>query len=136
MPSNLKMKSISMITLMFLSVILSVISVPVASAAGINETTGGLVNGQEHGREPYTYRQCYGIPGASLIVNAGTTINIPYGKHIDVEGAICVASVACGTLQTVQRAAKLALFGLCRQNLNIFLVAHAKLASMLLVVLV
>ncbi|MEC8540896.1 MAG: right-handed parallel beta-helix repeat-containing protein, partial [Candidatus Thermoplasmatota archaeon] len=97
MPSNLKMKSISMITLMFLSVMLSVISVPVASAAGINETTGGLVNGQETWTGTHTLTDSVTVsPGASLIVNAGTTINIPYGKHIDVEGAICVASVACG----------------------------------------
>ena len=27
---------------------------------------------------------------------SGTTVNIPYGKHIDVEGAICVASTSCG----------------------------------------
>ena len=29
-------------------------------------------------------------------MNAGSTIIIPFGKHIDVRGAICVASTSCG----------------------------------------
>ena len=56
MASNLKMKSVSMIILMFLSVMLSVISVPVVSAAAINQTTEGLVNGEETWTgTPHTY---------------------------------------------------------------------------------
>ena len=97
MASNLKMKSVSMIILMFLSVMLSVISVPVVSAAAINQTTEGLVNGEETWTVLHTLTDNVTVsPGASLIVNAGTTINIPYGKYIDVKGAICVASRACG----------------------------------------
>ena len=34
--------------------------------------------------------------GSKLIINAGTTINIPAGKFIDVEGAICIGDAACG----------------------------------------
>ena len=97
MSSNLKKKSVSMIALMFMSVMLSMISVPTASAAGINQTTNGLLNGQETWTGTHTLTDNVTVaPGASLIVNAGTTINIPYGKFIDVRGAICVASKACG----------------------------------------
>ena len=97
MSSNLKKKSVSMIVLMFMSVMLSMISVPVVSAAGINQTTEGLLNGQETWTGTHTLLGMLPLsPGASLIVNAGSTINIPYGKHIDVKGAICVGSRACG----------------------------------------
>ena len=34
--------------------------------------------------------------GSKLIINAGTTVNIPAGKFIDVEGAICIGDSACG----------------------------------------
>ena len=86
-----------MIALMFASVMLSMISVPSVSAAGINQTEAGLLNGQETWTGTHTLTDNVTVaPGASLIVNAGTTINIPYGKHIDVMGAICVASRACG----------------------------------------
>ncbi len=97
MSSNLKKKSVSLIALMMLSVMISMISVPPVSAAGINQTTEGLLNGQETWTGTHTLTDNVTVaPGAALVVNAGTTINIPYGKHIDVRGAICVASRACG----------------------------------------
>ena len=97
MSSNLKRKSVSLIALMMLSVMISMISIPPASAAGINQTTEGLLNGQETWTGTHTLTDNVTVaPGAALVVNAGTTINIPYGKHIDVRGAICVASRACG----------------------------------------
>ena len=97
MSSNLKKKSVSMIALMFASVMLSMISVPSVSAAGINQTEAGLLNGQETWTGTHTLTDNVTVaPGASLIVNAGTTINIPFGKYIDVRGAICVAARACG----------------------------------------
>ena len=97
MSSNLKKKSVTMIGLLFLSVALSMISIPAVSAAGINQTTAGLLNGQETWTGTHTLTDNVTVaPGASLVVNAGTTINIPFGKHIDVMGAICVAAAACG----------------------------------------
>ena len=97
MSSNLKKKSVSMIGLLFFSVALSMISIPAVSAAGINQTTAGLLNGQETWTGTHTLTDNVTVaPGASLVVNAGTTINIPFGKHIDVMGAICVAAAACG----------------------------------------
>ena len=86
-----------MIALMFASVMLSMISVPSVYAAGINQTEAGLLNGQETWTGTHTLTDNVTVaPGASLIVNAGTTINIPFGKYIDVRGAICVAARACG----------------------------------------
>jgi len=97
MSSNLKKKSVSMIALMFASVMLSMISVPSVSAAGINQTTAGLLNGQETWTGTHTLTDNVTVaPGATLVVNAGSTINIPFGKFIDVRGAICVAARVCG----------------------------------------
>ena len=76
---------------------LSMISIPSVSAAGINQTTEGLLNGQETWTGTHTLTDNVTVaPGASLVVNAGSTIIIPFGKHIDVRGAICVASTSCG----------------------------------------
>ena len=97
MTSKLKEKSMTMVALMFMSVMLSMISIPSVSAAGINQTTEGLLNGQETWTGTHTLIDNVTVaPGASLVVNAGSTIIIPFGKHIDVRGAICVASTSCG----------------------------------------
>ena len=85
MTSKLKEKSLTMVALMFMSVMLSMISIPSVSAAGINQTTEGLLNGQETWTGTHTLTDNVTVaPGASLIVNAGSTIVIPFGKHIDV----------------------------------------------------
>lgn len=97
MASKLKEKSLTMVALMFMSVMLSMISIPSASAAGINQTTAGLLNGQETWTGTHTLTDNVTVaPGASLIVNAGSTIIVPFGKYIDVRGAICVGKKACG----------------------------------------
>ena len=97
MTSRLKQKSLMMIALMFTSVLLSMISIPSVAAAGTNQTTEGLLNGQETWTGTHTLTDNVTIaPGASLVVNAGSTIIIPYGKHIDVRGAICVGATSCG----------------------------------------
>ena len=77
MSSNLKKKSVSLIALMMLSVMISMISVPPVSAAGINQTTEGLLNGQETWTGTHTLTDNVTVaPGAALVVNAGTTINL------------------------------------------------------------
>ena len=97
MASKLKEKSLTMVALMFMSVMLSMISIPSVSAAGINQTTSGLLNGQETWTGTHTLTDNVTVaPGASLIVNAGSTIIVPFGKYIDVRGAICVGKKACG----------------------------------------
>ena len=91
MSSNLKKKSVSMIVLMFMSVMLSMITVPAVSAAGINQTTEGLLNGQETWTGTHTLTGNVTVaPGATLVVNAGSTINIPYGTLMS--GELCVGS--------------------------------------------
>ena len=67
MSSNLKKKSVSMIALMFASVMLSMISVPSVSAAGINQTQAGLLNGQETWTGTHTLTDNVTVaPGATL----------------------------------------------------------------------
>ncbi len=83
--------------LLILSSLTGMLILPNSSAAGINQTTSGILNGQETWSGTHTLTGNVTVaPGASLIVSTGTTVNIPYGKHIDVQGAICVASTSCG----------------------------------------
>tara|TARA_B110000459_G_scaffold195696_1_gene236655 strand:+ start:4341 stop:8903 length:4563 start_codon:yes stop_codon:yes gene_type:complete len=90
-------KSISLVMLLILSSLTGMLMLPNSSAAGINQTTNGTLNGQETWSGTHTLTDNVTIAaGASLVVSTGTTVNIPYGKHIDVQGAICVASTSCG----------------------------------------
>ena len=88
-------KSISLVALLLLSILTGLITIPTVSA--VNETKSGTISGVE------TWTGTMNLDGdvivaegAKLIVNAGTTINIPYGIYLDVEGAICVADSSCG----------------------------------------
>ena len=86
-----------MIALMFFSVLFAMVSIPSVNAAGINQTTEGVLNGQETWTGTHSLTDNVTVaPGASLVVNPGSTINIPFGKHIDVQGSICVAAKGCG----------------------------------------
>jgi len=97
MLNNKFSKSISLVMILILSSLAGMIMLPNTSAAGINQTTYGNLNGQETWSGTHTLTDNVTIvAGASLVVSAGSTINIPFGKHIDVQGAICVASKACG----------------------------------------
>ncbi len=95
MSQNLKAKSFSIVTLFLLSALLGLVALPEASA--VNETTKGTVTGVETWSGTMTLQGDVEVAeGAKLIVNAGTTVNIPYGKFIDVRGAICIGDSACG----------------------------------------
>ena len=37
--------------------------------------------------------------GAKLIINAGTTINVPADKNIQIQGSICAGDSSCGASQ-------------------------------------
>lgn len=88
-------KSVSLVMLYMMSLLLVMVSVPAASA--VNETTQGTVTGTETWSGTMNLQGDVEVAeGAKLIVNAGTTINIPFGKFIDVKGAICVGDTACG----------------------------------------
>ena len=88
-------KSVSLVMLYMMSLLMVMVSVPAASA--VNETTQGTVSGTETWSGTMNLQGDVEVAeGAKLIVNAGTTINIPFGKFIDVKGAICIGDTACG----------------------------------------
>ena len=81
--------------LYMMSLMLAVVSVP--SVMAVNETTQGEVSGTETWTGTMNLQGDVTVnEGAKLIINAGTTVNIPYGKFIDVKGAICIGDTACG----------------------------------------
>ncbi len=73
-------KSISLVMLLILSSLAGMLMLPYSSAAGINQTTSGILNGQETWSGTHTLTDNVTVAsGASLVVSAGTTVNIPYG---------------------------------------------------------
>ena len=77
---------------------MSLVTIPTASA--INETSSGSITGTETWSGTHNLVDNVTVEeGAKLTVNAGTTINIPAGKWIDVEGSICVGDSSCGATQ-------------------------------------
>ena len=95
MSREMRMKSITIVTLFLLSSMIGLIQLPTASA--VNETTKGTISGIETWSGTMNLAGDVEVAeGALLIVNAGTTINIPFGNFIDVKGAICVGDSACG----------------------------------------
>ena len=90
-----KSKSISLVLLYMLSILLGLAALPTVQA--VNETTQGTVTGVETWTGTMNLQGDVEVAeGAKLIINAGTTINIPPGKYIDVRGAICIGDTACG----------------------------------------
>jgi hypothetical protein len=88
-------KSLSLVALLLLSSMAGLITLPSASA--VNETTSGVISGTETWTGTINLVDDVTVAeGSKLIINAGTTVNIPYGAFIDVEGAICIGSTACG----------------------------------------
>ena len=88
-------KSVSLVMLYMMSLMLAMVSVP--SAMAVNETTQGTVTGTETWSGTMNLQDDVTVAeGSKLIVNAGTTVNIPAGKFIDVQGAICIGYSACG----------------------------------------
>jgi len=88
-------KSVSLVMLYMTSLMLAMVSVP--SAMAVNETTQGTVTGTETWSGTINLQGDIEVAeGSKLIVNAGTTVNVPAGKFIDVRGAICIGDTACG----------------------------------------
>ena len=91
-------KSVSLVLLYMTSLLLAMVSVP--SAMAVNETTQGTVTGTETWSGTMNLQDDVTVAeGSKLIINAGTTINIPHGKFIDVQGAICIGDSNCGASQ-------------------------------------
>ena len=90
-----QVKSVSLVLLYMVSIMIGLVSLPTAMA--VNETTQGTVTGVETWTGTMNLQDDVEVAeGAKLIINAGTTINIPAGKFIDVKGAICIGDTACG----------------------------------------
>lgn len=88
-------KSLTLVTLLLLSSFAGLIALP--SAAAVNETTSGTITGTETWSGTMNLVDDILVAeGSKLIVNAGTTVNIPPGKFIDVAGAICIGDTSCG----------------------------------------
>ena len=91
-------KSVGLVGLLLVSLMIGLVSVPSASA--VNETANGTIVTTETWSGTHTLTGDVTVAeGAKLVINAGTTINIPAGVFIDVEGAICAGSAACGASQ-------------------------------------
>ena len=91
-------KSLSLVLLYMVSIMVGMVSLPTVMAN--NETTQGTVTGVETWSGTMNLQGDVEVAeGAKLIINAGTTVNIPFGKFIDVKGAICVGDAACGASQ-------------------------------------
>ena len=86
-------KSLSLVMLLLLSSFTGLITLPTASAA----TTSGTITGEEIWSGTVNLNgDILVAEGSKLIVNAGTTVNIPPGNFIDVAGAICIGDTSCG----------------------------------------
>ena len=91
-------KSVGLVGLLLTSLLIGLVTVPAASA--VNETSAGEIITTETWSGTHTLTGDVTVAeGAKLIINAGTTINIPAGTFIDVEGAICAGSASCGSTQ-------------------------------------
>jgi len=74
--------------------------VPEAEAAGTNQTTSGVLTGTETWSGSHTLTGDVEVAeGAQLIINAGTTINMPVGAYIVVKGSMCAGDASCGATQ-------------------------------------
>ncbi|MEK9699804.1 MAG: hypothetical protein VW270_28760, partial [Candidatus Poseidoniales archaeon] len=88
-------KSLVLVFLMVMSTMIGIVNIP--SAMAVNETTSGTVTGTETWTGTMNLVGDVEVAeGSKLIINSGTTINIPYGKFIDVRGAICIGDSNCG----------------------------------------
>ena len=94
-----KGKSIGLVSIFTLSLFLAMVTT-VPTATAVNETSSGTITGTE------TWTGIMNLDGdlvvaggAKLIINAGTTINIPADKNIQIEGSICAGDSSCGASQ-------------------------------------
>ena len=94
-----KSKSIGLVSIFLMSLFLAMVTTaPVVSA--VNETSSGTITGTE------TWTGVMNLDGdllvaggAKLIINAGTTINVPANKSIQIQGSICAGDSSCGASQ-------------------------------------
>ena len=94
-----KSKSLGLVSLFLVSLFVAMVSTA-PSAMAVNETSSGTITGTE------TWTGVMNMDGdllvaggAKLIINAGTTINIPADKNINIQGSICAGDGSCGASQ-------------------------------------
>ena len=94
-----KSKSIGLVSLFVLSLFVAMVSTTPAVGA-VNDTSSGTITGTE------TWTGVMNLDGdllvaggAKLIINAGTTINIPANRNIQIQGSICAGDAFCGATQ-------------------------------------
>lgn len=93
-----RLSSLFLVSLMLLSTLGGLAFVPAASAS--NETKSGVIVGTETWTGTHTLTGDVEVAeGAKLIINAGTTVNLPAGAFINVRGAICAGDSTCGATQ-------------------------------------
>ena len=91
-------RALSLTTLMMLSLMAALATVP--TAAAVNETTDGYISGTETWSGSITLTGDVNVTeGSKLIINAGTTVTIPQGRYIYVQGALCAGDSSCGATQ-------------------------------------
>ncbi len=80
-----KSKSIGIVSVFMLSLFVAMVSAPTAVA--VNETSSGTITGTETWTGVHNLDGDLNVAGgAKLIINAGTTINIPAGYNLHIEG--------------------------------------------------
>ena len=94
-----KSKSVGLVSLFLISLFVTMVSTT-PTVMAVNETSSGTLTGTE------TWTGVMNMDGdllvaggAKLIINAGTTINIPANKSITIEGSICAGDSSCGASQ-------------------------------------
>ena len=94
-----KSKSLGLVSLFLISLFVTMVSTA-PSVMAVNETSSGTITGTE------TWTGVMNMDGdllvaggAKLIINAGTTINIPADKNINIQGSICAGDSSCGASQ-------------------------------------
>ncbi|MDP6870315.1 MAG: right-handed parallel beta-helix repeat-containing protein [Candidatus Poseidoniaceae archaeon] len=91
-------KSIGLVTIMLFSLFASMTVVPSVSA--VNETKSGTITGTETWTGNMNLEGDILVAGgAKLVINAGTTINVPANRSITIQGAICAGDSSCGASQ-------------------------------------
>ncbi len=94
-----KSKSIGLVSLFLVSLFVTMVATA-PTVTAVNETTSGTITGTE------TWTGVMNLDGdllvaggAKLIINAGTTINVPADKNIQIQGSICAGDSSCGSSQ-------------------------------------
>jgi len=92
-------KSIGIVSIFMLSLFVAM-ATTIPPVTAINETSSGTLTGTETWMGVHNLDGDLLISGGSkLIINAGTTINVPYDKNINIQGSICAGDSSCGATQ-------------------------------------